>query len=190
MREHAEPFASSATLCRGLGVPPGSDSNSSEGVPAPVHTLVAAGFLVRDEGLYWTAVPNAALFLRMCRDGAAELRRALARMCDADAESAEGAGEGARPRRKRARTVAALAAADRAGALLGVPAAAVCHERVALRTSFLGVPFHLADLLGRGDVVATTGPGGTLYTLPRGTERRDRRRRRTGLFALPSSRPD
>ena len=175
LREHAEPFASSGALCRGLGVVPGAG-----GVPAAVQTLVAAGFLVHDEGLYWTAVPNAALFLRMCRDGAAELRRAIARMCD----TAAAAGD-TRPPPKRARTVAALAAADRAGALLGVPARAVRHGAVAMRTSFLGVPFHLADLLGRGDVVATTVAGHTHYTIPQGTERRDRRRRRTGLFALP-----
>lgn len=147
-----------------------------------MHALVAAGFLVHDEGLYWTAVPNAALFLRMCRDGAAELRRAIARMCDTAAAAGDA---GARPPHKRARTVAALASADRAGTLLGVPAGAVSHEAVAMRTSFLGVPFHLADLLGRGDVVATTVAGHTYYTLPQGSERRDRRRRRTGLFALP-----
>ena len=83
--------------------------------------LVSAGLLIQNDGLLWFTIPNVSHFIQMCREGAEEVRRIIARISDADT------GEGGRRKRAR-RTVESIATAERSAAFMGVPASRLTAE--------------------------------------------------------------
>ena len=167
---HPQPCISEDSLIKALS--PDAKEGSYDGV----LVLVSAGFFIQNDGLLWFTIPNVAYFRKMCREGAEEVRRIIANMSDADASGCR--------KRKRNRRVDEIAEAERAAAFMGIPASNLTDGSVSMHSSFLGLQFHLDDMIGREEVLVSEIRGQKYYSLQHGSERRDRRRKRPGRFVV------